>query len=98
MAGFDMPSRQGISRHFVFDGELPTTHLDSHPETSNLVTSTCQKTSQSLHLLVNETSLACYRIEEHIQKTIPQLKVLVNTCSQQLLVLLSFNLPACSYQ
>ncbi|KAL5257778.1 hypothetical protein ACHWQZ_G012643 [Mnemiopsis leidyi] len=73
-AGFDIPPRQGISRNYVFDEDLPTTHLNSHPETNSLVSSTCQKCSESLHLLVNETSLACYRIEEHIQKTIPHLK------------------------
>ena len=73
--GFDLPSKQGISRHMVFSEDTPTTHLNSHPETNHLVTNTCQRCSESLHLLVNETSLACYRIEEHIQKTIPHLKV-----------------------
>lgn len=73
-AGLNIPSRQGISRNFVFDEDTPTTHLNCHPDTNHLVTSTCHKSSESLHLLVNETSLACYRIEEHIQKTIPHLK------------------------
>ena len=75
--GNDTPPRpaQGISRHYVFDEDSPTTHLTPSSETRNHVTTVCQKTSENLHLLVNETSLACYRIQEHIGKTVPHLKV-----------------------
>ena len=73
----ETPARpaQGISRHYVFDEESPTTHLTPNSDTKNHVTGICQKTSENLHLLVNETSLACYRIQEHIERTVPHLNV-----------------------
>eukprot|EP00116_Pleurobrachia_bachei_P012810 sb/3473072/ len=65
-------SRQGISGMYSFQESSLATTASSNvtPE----VRSFCKKSSENLHLLVNETSLAFYRIEEHIVKTVPHLQ------------------------
>lgn len=32
-----------------------------------------EKISENLHIFANEPSLACYRLQEHIHKSLPQL-------------------------
>ncbi|CAG2171390.1 unnamed protein product [Oppiella nova] len=48
-----------------------TTHTDS--DLTKKTKKTCEKISENLYILGNEPSLACYRIQEHCHKSVPQL-------------------------
>ncbi|XP_054718098.1 BLOC-1-related complex subunit 8 homolog [Uloborus diversus] len=45
----------------------------SDPELENKVKKASEKISENLHIFANEPSLACYRLQEHIHKSLPQL-------------------------
>ncbi|XP_022241494.1 uncharacterized protein LOC106459330 [Limulus polyphemus] len=42
-------------------------------ELEHEVQKTCEKISENLHIIANEPSLACYRLQEHIHKSLPQM-------------------------
>ena len=73
--------RQGIARNFVFEKEDIGRPITVKPSSDTLAWSKniTRKSSENLHLLVNETSMALYRIEENIvDRAIPDLKVCLN--------------------
>lgn len=43
------------------------------PELEKKVKKASEKISENLHIFANEPSLACYRLQEHIHKSLPQL-------------------------
>ncbi|GBM34225.1 BLOC-1-related complex subunit 8 [Araneus ventricosus] len=45
----------------------------SDPELDSKVKKASEKISENLHIFANEPSLACYRLQEHIHKSLPQL-------------------------
>lgn len=56
-------------------------------ELENKVKKASEKISENLHIVANEPSLACYRLQEHIQKSLPQLvlkKLEVNQIHREL--------------
>ncbi|KAG8192896.1 hypothetical protein JTE90_025605 [Oedothorax gibbosus] len=52
-----------------------STAVTSDPELDNKVKKASEKISENLHIFANEPSLACYRLQEHIHKSLPQLVV-----------------------
>ncbi|XP_042906377.1 BLOC-1-related complex subunit 8 [Parasteatoda tepidariorum] len=50
-----------------------STSSSSDPELENKVKKTSEKISENLHIFANEPSLACYRLQEHVHKSLPQL-------------------------
>ncbi|XP_067122480.1 BLOC-1-related complex subunit 8 homolog [Centruroides vittatus] len=64
---------------------VQTTNVDT--ELDYKVKKSCEKISENLHIVANEPSLACYRLQEHIRKSLPQLvekRLEVNTVHQEL--------------
>lgn len=56
-------------------------------ELDHKVKKSCEKISENLHIVANEPSLACYRLQEHIRKSLPQLvekRLEVNAVHQEL--------------
>ncbi|GFY77194.1 BLOC-1-related complex subunit 8 homolog [Trichonephila inaurata madagascariensis] len=47
--------------------------LSTDPELESKVKKASEKISENLHIFANEPSLACYRLQEHIHKSLPQL-------------------------
>ena len=75
-------NQRSIARQMSFDNQPKVIqNLNAHPETSSRGATVCEKSSENLHLLANETSLALYRIEEHISKTVHHFKVSLATIS-----------------
>ncbi|XP_035216298.1 BLOC-1-related complex subunit 8 homolog isoform X2 [Stegodyphus dumicola] len=50
-----------------------TANSSTDPEMENKVKKASEKISENLHIFANEPSLACYRLQEHIHKSLPQL-------------------------
>ncbi|XP_055945392.1 BLOC-1-related complex subunit 8-like isoform X2 [Argiope bruennichi] len=59
----------------------------SDPELDSKVKKASEKISENLHIFANEPSLACYRLQEHIHKSLPQLvlkRIEVNQMNREL--------------
>lgn len=64
---------------------VQTVNVDT--ELDYKVKKSCEKISENLHIVANEPSLACYRLQEHIRKSLPQLvekRLEVNAVHQEL--------------
>ncbi|XP_013788701.1 BLOC-1-related complex subunit 8 homolog [Limulus polyphemus] len=48
-------------------------HVGQDVELEHKVKKTCERISENLYIVANEPSLACYRLQEHIHKSLPQL-------------------------
>lgn len=69
------PGSDGLLRRVAGTGPASRGNLASReePELDIRARKVCDKFSENLHIIANEPSLAFYRIEEHVRKSLPQL-------------------------
>lgn len=71
----DMQGSDGLLRRMAGAGPASRGNLASReePELDSRARRVCDKLSENLHIIANEPSLAFYRVQEHVRKSLPQL-------------------------